>query len=171
MRKVIEFDGSYVNYRHLALLCDIMTTRGYLMAISRHGINRTEVGALARSSFEETVELLLEAAGVAEVDDCRGVSESIMLGQVAHLGTGEFDVLLNEEALMKAPMISPAEQGAMYDRSYAMTPAHTPFVDRFAPMPYSPGGGQSPIQMVQFSPLGVEGEKAFAYNMYDLFFY
>ena len=36
-RKVIEFDGSYVNYRHLAMLCDIMTQQGHLMAISRHG--------------------------------------------------------------------------------------------------------------------------------------
>ncbi|MCP4487762.1 MAG: hypothetical protein GY820_10660 [Gammaproteobacteria bacterium] len=25
---VISFDGSYVNYRHLALLCDVMTCKG-----------------------------------------------------------------------------------------------------------------------------------------------
>lgn len=55
MNHVISFDGSYVNYRHLALLCDIMTCRGHLMAITRHGINRQEVGALMRCSFEETV--------------------------------------------------------------------------------------------------------------------
>lgn len=52
---VISFDGSYVNYRHLALLCDIMTCRGHLMAVTRHGVNRQEVGALMRCSFEETV--------------------------------------------------------------------------------------------------------------------
>ena len=57
MNHVISFDGSYVNYRHLALLCDIMTCRGHLMAITRHGINRQEVGALMRCSFEETVGL------------------------------------------------------------------------------------------------------------------
>ena len=57
MHHVISFDGSYVNYRHLALLCDIMTCRGHLMAITRHGINRQEVGALMRCSFEETVSL------------------------------------------------------------------------------------------------------------------
>ena len=55
MYHVISFDGSYVNYRHLALLCDIMTAKGHLMAITRHGINRQETGALARCSFEETV--------------------------------------------------------------------------------------------------------------------
>lgn len=28
MNQVISFDGSYVNYRHLALLCDVMTAKG-----------------------------------------------------------------------------------------------------------------------------------------------
>ena len=55
MFHVISFDGSYVNHRHLSLLCDIMTTKGHLMAITRHGINRQDTGALARCSFEETV--------------------------------------------------------------------------------------------------------------------
>ncbi|XP_021339620.1 DNA-directed RNA polymerase II subunit RPB1-like [Mizuhopecten yessoensis] len=38
MNHVISFDGSYVNYRHLALLCDVMTAKGHLMAITSHGI-------------------------------------------------------------------------------------------------------------------------------------
>ena len=58
MNHVISFDGSYVNYRHLALLCDVMTARGHLMAITRHGINRQDVGCLMRCSFEETVSRL-----------------------------------------------------------------------------------------------------------------
>lgn len=52
---VISFDGSYVNYRHLSLLCDTMTCRGHLMAITRHGINRQDTGPLMKCSFEETV--------------------------------------------------------------------------------------------------------------------
>ena len=99
LRAVIEFDGSYVNYRHLALLTDTMTSRGHLMAITRHGINRAETGALMRSSFEETVEILMDAAAVGETDDCRGVSENVMLGQTAPVGTGDFDVLLDEEMM------------------------------------------------------------------------
>lgn len=55
MNHVISFDGSYVNYRHLALLCDVMTAKGHLMAITRHGINRQDLGPLMRCSFEETV--------------------------------------------------------------------------------------------------------------------
>ena len=55
MNHVISFDGSYVNYRHLALLCEVMTAKGHLMAITRHGVNRQELGPLMRCSFEETV--------------------------------------------------------------------------------------------------------------------
>jgi len=88
LRQVIEFDGSYVNYRHLSLLCDLMTNRGTLMAITRHGINRADTGALMRCSFEETVEILMEAAAIGEKDDCRGVAENVLLAQLAPLGTG-----------------------------------------------------------------------------------
>ena len=74
MRSVIEFDGSYVNYRHLATLCDIMTAKGFIMSISRHGINRIDSSPLRKSSFEETVDILLRGAAYAEYDHMRGVS-------------------------------------------------------------------------------------------------
>ena len=34
LRVVIYFDGSYVNYKHLTILCDTTTYRGHLMAIT-----------------------------------------------------------------------------------------------------------------------------------------
>jgi len=99
LRSVISFDGSYVNYRHLAMLADVMTYRGHLMAITRHGINRVETGPLMRCSFEETADILLEAATFAETDNLKGVTENIMLGQLAPLGTGQFDLFLDENML------------------------------------------------------------------------
>ncbi|KIM89600.1 hypothetical protein PILCRDRAFT_1939 [Piloderma croceum F 1598] len=98
LRGVIEFDGSYVNYRHLALLCDLMTHRRSLMAITRHGINRADTGALM--SFEEMVEILIEAAAVGEKDDCHGVAEQF--GQMAPMGTGSFEVALDINMLKDA---------------------------------------------------------------------
>ncbi|TKX19276.1 DNA-directed RNA polymerase II subunit rpb1 [Elsinoe australis] len=117
LKQVLSFDGSYVNHRHLALLVDIMTARGNLMAITRHGINRSDTGALMRCSFEETVEILFDAASSGELDDCRGVSENIILGQLAPSGTGEFDVLLDREMLstvvsQKQPTMSGMHYGA-----------------------------------------------------------
>lgn len=43
-------------------------SRGHMMSITRHGINRNEKSPLAQSSFEETVEVLFRAATNAEVD-------------------------------------------------------------------------------------------------------
>ena len=55
-----------------------------------------------RCSFEETVDILMEASAYSECDQVRGVSENIMLGQLAPLGTGEFQLYLNEEMLKDA---------------------------------------------------------------------
>jgi DNA-directed RNA polymerase II subunit RPB1 len=99
LTNVLAFDGSYVNHRHIALLVDVMTYRGSISAVTRHGINRADTGALMRCSFEETVEILLEAAATGELDDCRGISENVMLGQMAPMGTGNFDVLLDPKML------------------------------------------------------------------------
>ncbi|KAJ1558285.1 DNA-directed RNA polymerase II subunit rpb1, partial [Cladochytrium tenue] len=138
LRSVINSEGSYVNYRHLALLSDIMCQKGHLMAITRHGINRTEAGVLARCSFEETVELLMESAAAGDLDDCRGVSENVILGQLAPIGTGSFEVLLNEEALQSAHEIADLTAGAGMP-SNAIGDAYG------AQTPYHAGGVQSPM--------------------------
>ncbi|KAH9045807.1 beta and beta-prime subunits of DNA dependent RNA-polymerase [Lactarius hengduanensis] len=131
LRNVIEFDGSYVNYRHLALLCDLMTHPGSLMAITRHGINRADTGALMRSSFEETVEILMEAAAVGERDDCHGIAENVMFGQMAPMGTGSFDVALDMDMLKDVivdhrlpmqSMLSAQVDAGMTPGQVAMTP-------------------------------------------------
>ncbi|GJU02950.1 hypothetical protein Tco_1113288 [Tanacetum coccineum] len=57
------------------------------MAITRHGINRNDSGPMMRCSFEETVDIFLDAAVYAETDYLRGVTENIMFGQLALLGT------------------------------------------------------------------------------------
>ncbi|KAJ3063457.1 DNA-directed RNA polymerase II subunit rpb1, partial [Quaeritorhiza haematococci] len=105
IKMVIEFDGSWINPRHLNVLCDLMTSRGILMSITRHGINRSQVGPLAKASFEETTDIFLEAAATNEVDDCRGATANIMLGQLAKVGTGCFDLLI--EAQDGAPQAVP----------------------------------------------------------------
>ncbi|KEZ42345.1 DNA-directed RNA polymerase II subunit rpb1 [Scedosporium apiospermum] len=99
LTQVLAFGGSYVNHRHIALLVDVMSYRGSISAVTRHGINRADTGALMRCSFEETVEILLEAASSGELDDCRGISENVMLGQMAPMGTGNFEVFLDPKML------------------------------------------------------------------------
>ena len=59
LRGIMEFDSSYANYCHLALLCHLMTHCRTLMAITHHGINCADTGALMHCSFKETVEILI----------------------------------------------------------------------------------------------------------------
>lgn len=93
------------NYHHLSLLVDTMTSRGYLMSIDRHGINRSDIGPIARSSFEETTEQLVNASVWSEVDTLKGVSANIMLGRIPPVGTGSFDVLFNEKYAKKTKTV------------------------------------------------------------------
>lgn len=120
---VISFDGSYVNMRHLAILVDSMTYRGHLMAITRHGVNRVETGPLMKCSFEETTDMLLEGAVLGEKDELKGVTENIMMGQLAPIGTGSFTLLLNEEMLKQA--IEPEESTSGVLLSTGESPRNT----------------------------------------------
>lgn len=100
LRMILGTYGIYVNYRHLATLCDVMTQRGILTAITRHGINRVNSGPLRKCSFEETTEILLEAAFFGEHDPLSGITENVIFGQLAPYGTGCFDLVVDKEALM-----------------------------------------------------------------------
>jgi len=149
------FEGSsYINFRHLAMLVDSMTFRGYLTAVTRHGINRVDSGPLTRASFEETVEILLDAAMFAESDDMNGVSGNIMMGQLGPMGTGSFDLLLHDAMLKDALAVGTDAAGRPIGLDGAMGGA--------TPLMASPGAdgeleaysAYSPSLGMQFSPAG-----------------
>ena len=96
----VTSEGS-MNYRHLSLLIDTMTYKGQLMSIDRHGINRGDIGPLAKSSFEETTDMLINASIFAEYDNVNGVSANVMLGQQPPCGTGDSQIVLDEEHMIE----------------------------------------------------------------------
>lgn len=103
LREAYTAYGVTINYRHYTMLVDTMCQRGYLMAVSRVGINRSDAaGPLMRSSFEETVKVLMGAASFGERDPVRGVSANLILGNQARIGTGLFDLMLDLTALRQA---------------------------------------------------------------------
>ena len=71
------------------------------MSADRHGINKSDIGPLAKASFEETERILLNAAVYGEMDPVTGVSANIMLGQTIRGGTGFFSILFDESAFMR----------------------------------------------------------------------
>jgi hypothetical protein len=69
--------------------------------MDRYGINKLDIGPLAKASFEETEKILLKASLFGEVDPVVGVSANIMTGQPIRGGTNYTQVLLDEQALVK----------------------------------------------------------------------
>jgi DNA-directed RNA polymerase beta' subunit len=86
--RVISYDGGYVDARHLRQVVNTMTHRGYVMPLTRHGINRVDFSVLQRASFEESTEMMYFGALGAEIDPLRGACECIIFGQKPPIGTG-----------------------------------------------------------------------------------
>lgn len=101
LAEVLEFDGSYVNAHHMALLCDRMTFSHSMISIFRHGINNDDIGPIAKASFEETPEMFLKAARHAELDTLRGISANVMCGQEGMFGTSSFQIVLDINEMLK----------------------------------------------------------------------
>ena len=102
--------GNTVNYAHLEILADLMTSSGQPISIDRHGLSKLDVDPLARASFEKTVEQLINASVFGEIDHMQNVSSRIMGGLVIKGGTGLCEIILNTELLEKSEYTEDIEQ-------------------------------------------------------------
>jgi DNA-directed RNA polymerase beta' subunit len=97
--EVMEFSGVYINYHHLSLLCDRMTSTKGMVSIFRSGILNDDIGPLSKATFEVHTEVLLDASRHADFDHMRGVSANVMMGQMGVFGTGCFQLVLDIEKM------------------------------------------------------------------------
>ena len=67
--------------------------------MTRHGLNKSDGGPLAKCSFEQAHKNLLTSSIFGQTDNMKGISANIMMGQVAPCGTGLSSVLLDEVKL------------------------------------------------------------------------
>lgn len=93
--EVMEFSGVYINYHHVGLLCDRMTTNKDMVSIFRTGLFNDDIGPIAKATFEVHTEVLLDAARYGEFDHMRGVSANVMCGQNGFYGTNAFQLVLD----------------------------------------------------------------------------
>ena len=100
--EVMEFSDVYINYHHLSLLCDRMTSTQKMVSIFRSGILNDDIGPISKSTFEVHTEVLLKASRHAEFDHMRGVSASVMMGQHGFFGTGSFNLVLDMKEMEEA---------------------------------------------------------------------
>jgi DNA-directed RNA polymerase II subunit RPB1 len=93
IRAVLSFDGAYVNDRHLQLLADVMTLSGTLTAMTRHSMHKLGGSTYHHASFEETQDVLTNAAAYGVYDRIGGVTENLMMGMLMRGGTGCCDLI------------------------------------------------------------------------------
>ncbi len=91
---VLTEQGLEVDYRHIALIADIMTSRGIILPVGRHGIVGYKTSILAKAAFEITVPTLAEAASKGLSDDLLGVTENVIVGSTIPIGTGMVKIFM-----------------------------------------------------------------------------
>ena len=96
-----------VSKRHLDLLTANMTTIGKISSVSRYGIDRKQVGPLAKICFEQPFDNSIQAALYGEKDKLLGASSTIALGKQINSGTGMVKLLLDTEMINRC--INPRE--------------------------------------------------------------
>lgn len=94
MSSTLREQGLEVDIRHIMLVADMMTARGEVRQIGRHGVSGEKSSVLARAAFEITLKHLLEASLRGEEDRLRGVTESIITGNPIPLGTGSVRLVM-----------------------------------------------------------------------------
>lgn len=85
--------GIDVNPRHLSLIADFMTRTGSYLPMNRLGMNECSSPFL-QMSFETTTTFLTKASSEGASDYQQSPSARIVLGNVAKVGTGCFDIML-----------------------------------------------------------------------------
>jgi DNA-directed RNA polymerase II subunit RPB1 len=117
---VMDFSGVYINYHHVSVLCDRMTSNEKMVAIFRSGILNDDIGPISKSTFEVHTEVLLDASRHAEFDHMRGVSANVMMGQMGTYGTGMFNVVLDIDAMknMKSADVNMKKQNEEIEKMF-----------------------------------------------------
>jgi DNA-directed RNA polymerase II subunit RPB1 len=87
LRKILGFYGIYLNARHVMLLADWMTHTGNMTPTTRHGMKNVVESPLQRCTFEEVVDVFNNAAAFKEDDYLEGISQRIVVGAPANVGT------------------------------------------------------------------------------------
>ena len=87
----------HVDQRHLGLIADLMTFKGTVLGFQRFSMIKMKDSVFLNSSFERTTDVLFDAAINSKTEKLSGVSESIITGKTAKIGTGVFQLLMDKK--------------------------------------------------------------------------
>ncbi|MCH7568143.1 MAG: DNA-directed RNA polymerase subunit A' [Nanoarchaeota archaeon] len=88
VKKVLETQGLDINFRHLDLIADAMTSSGVVRGVTRMGIISHKSSIFARAAFETPDKQFINATIQGKKDELASVIENIILNQPVPVGTG-----------------------------------------------------------------------------------
>eukprot|EP00392_Amoebophrya_sp_AT5.2_P014333 g14482.t1 len=92
IRNVFGHYGIEVNFRHLYLIADYMTSQGSYRAFSRRGMQDI-ASPFLQMTYETSMTFANQAALEGMTDSIKSASASIIVGKLPYVGTGCFDVM------------------------------------------------------------------------------
>lgn len=88
LMSVMQSCGAEVGARHVALLAERMTMRGRVLPTTYSGICVPGTSVIRNASFENSLETFLQGALRGEADECRGMTECVVVNRELQGGTG-----------------------------------------------------------------------------------
>lgn len=103
-----------------------MTVRGVLTPINRTGFHKSnDISVLRKASYEETEKVLLKAAAFSQIDELKGVTEKVILGQTIRGGTGLCQGMIDPEKVRSYVFKTETEKLDYIETDIKATPINT----------------------------------------------
>jgi len=99
--------GSRTDKRHLRILSETMSRLPGITAIRREGINTQDDSILRQASFEEPMQIFVDAAFYGKEDILAGVTERMWVGNPSQCGTGLVATIDQKPNETPAPTFTP----------------------------------------------------------------
>ena len=139
LEQVVASEGGYIDQRHISQVVNTMTHRGFMMRYKRHGINRVDYSVMQRASYEEPVDMIMQAAITAEAADMSSLSECVLFGQKAPFGTGTVSLQHRTESDRSGAWAPDAAGAAAQALARAAAAASRPMVTSWEQAALRPG--------------------------------
>ena len=101
LARMLKTFGVVMSSRHVSLLADKMCHTGKLLGCTRHGLKRANPRGnfVQRATFEQPIDVMMQAAAVSGVDNLRGPLARQVFGQTIYTGTNHpwMDIMLNKK--------------------------------------------------------------------------
>ena len=94
---VMTSSGASVKHRYVALLSERMTMSGHVMATTYNGICTAGTSILRNASFENTMDQFLIGGLRGAKDECKGMTQCVIMNRELQGGTGLVDLAIPAE--------------------------------------------------------------------------